>query len=118
MNEKPSYAAGVLGGYAGDALLKIQRRYFRRFPIDLPHDQEQSVEFLANVNDNAPDKEEEVVDFDNLTPVEVEAMMERIKERRKLIEFRKAVSYVHVCARGGYLLWFTSKSSVGLLINS
>jgi len=92
MNEKPTYKAGVLGGYAADALANIQRHYFRRFPVDLPHDQEPTVEFLANVNDNAPDKVEEVVDLDDLTPGEVEAAVAKMKERRKTVEFRKAVS--------------------------
>ena len=29
MNEKPTYKAGVLGGYAADALANIQCCYFR-----------------------------------------------------------------------------------------
>jgi len=91
MNEKAAYAAGVLGGYAGDALINIQRRYFRRFPVDLPHDQEPTVEFLASVNDNAPDHEESAVNFDNLTTEVLELTMARAKERRKLVDFRKAV---------------------------
>ena len=92
MNEKPAYKAGVLGGYAADALANIQHRYFRRFPIDLPHDQEPTVQFLAGVNDNAPDRVEEVVELDDLTPEEVEAAVSKMKARRKLVEYRKAVS--------------------------
>jgi len=102
MNEKPAYAAGVLGGYAADALANIQKRYFRRFPIDLPHDQEPTVEWLAGVNNNSPDTELEIIGTDKLTSVEFEEAVAQLKERRRLVECRKAVSacccaHVTVC---------------------
>jgi len=92
MNEKSAYKAGVLGGYAADALANIQRRYFRRFPIDLPHDQEPTVEWLAGVNDNAAEIELELTGTNKLTSVEFEEAVALLKERRQLVEYRKAVS--------------------------
>ena len=92
MNERPAYKSGVLGGYAADALANIQHRYFRRFPIDLPHDQEPSVEWLAGVNDNAAETELELTGTDTLTTVEFQEAVALLKERRRLVEWRKAVS--------------------------
>jgi len=91
MNEKPAYREGVVGGYAADALANIQRRYFRRFPIDLPHDQEPTVEWLAGVNDNAPDKEMQITGTDKLSSIELAEAIEELKAKRRLVEYRKAV---------------------------
>ena len=94
MNEKPAYRAGVLGGYAADALANIQCRSFRRFLIDLPHDQEPTVEWLAAVNDNSPDTEMEITGTDKLTAVEFDEAVAQLKERRRVVDYRKAVSCV------------------------
>lgn len=108
MNEKPAYTAGVQGGFAADALANIQRRYFRRFPIDLPHDQEPTVEWLAAVNDNAPDTELEITGTDKLTSVEFEEAVAQLKERRKLVKYRKAVS---TCCRAHVTSLLTSDTA-------
>ncbi|KDR70603.1 hypothetical protein GALMADRAFT_214374 [Galerina marginata CBS 339.88] len=47
----------VTSGYAKDMLMLIQRRYFKRYPLDLPHEDEPSAEHLAAINDNEPDPE-------------------------------------------------------------
>ena len=57
LSQKPAYKVGVLGGYAADALSQIQCKYFKRYPIDLPHQEEPSVEWLAAVDDDTPDVE-------------------------------------------------------------
>ena len=36
LGEKATYSEAVTGGYAADALANIQRRYFKRFPPELP----------------------------------------------------------------------------------
>ncbi|KDR74719.1 hypothetical protein GALMADRAFT_48139, partial [Galerina marginata CBS 339.88] len=59
MGEKPAYSAGVVGGYAADALAVIQRRYFKRYPVGLPHSEEPTDEHLAAVDDDSPDPEPE-----------------------------------------------------------
>ncbi|KAF8814439.1 hypothetical protein BYT27DRAFT_7060880, partial [Phlegmacium glaucopus] len=55
MSEKSTYAAGVQEGYSGDTLIGIQCCYFKRFPIDLPHDEEPSADYLSSVDNNAAD---------------------------------------------------------------
>jgi hypothetical protein len=50
-------ATAVAGGYLHDGIADIQRRYFKRFPIDYPHDQEPTPEMVASVDDDTPDSE-------------------------------------------------------------
>ena len=93
MSQREGYSATVAGGYAGDALAQIQRRYFKRYPIDLPHSIEPTPEFLASVDDDAPDPEIQEPNEDELSPDEYATAKEGLQERRKLLAFRKAVSY-------------------------
>ena len=92
IGEKPAYRAGVNGGYAADALAKIQGRYFRRYPIELSLDEEPPSEFTSAVNDEAPDVEQQQPDPDELTDVEYKAEVERLQIRSDLIATCKAVS--------------------------
>jgi len=92
LGERPSYSIAVEGGYAADALALIQRRYFKRFPIELPHSVEPSQEFLAAVDDDAPDVEIPGPDQQNMSEEEYKAAIDRLLERRNLVAYRKAVS--------------------------
>jgi hypothetical protein len=92
LSQKPAYKVGVLGGYAADALSQIQRKYFKRYPIDLPHQEEPSVEWLAAVDDDAPDVEQEEPDASTNDDEELAAAVERMAERKLLLTFRQAVS--------------------------
>ena len=67
LGERASYSAAVAGGYAVDALALIQRHYFKRYPVELPHTLEPSPEFLAAVDDDAPDDEIPVPDQDQMS---------------------------------------------------
>jgi len=92
MNERESYSRGVEGGYAADALASIQQRYFKRFPVDLPEDQEPTADFLANINEGAPDPEPEVPDPNEMEAEDYVAAMKKLEARRKLVVLKKAVS--------------------------
>jgi len=92
LGEKAAYKAGVDGGYAADALAKIQSRYFRRYPIELSLDDEPSPESLRAVDDEAPDTKQQEPDKEKLTDVEYKAEVESLLERTNLINIRKAVS--------------------------
>lgn len=102
LGERPSYSAAVAGGYAADALAMIQRRYFKRYPVDLPHNLEPSPEFLAAVDDNAPDNEISMPEQDQISEEEYRAAMDQLAERQKLVSRCRAVS----------IALFTSKASV------
>jgi hypothetical protein len=114
LSQKPAYKAGVTGGYAADALAEIQRKYFKRYPIDLPHSEEPSAEWLAGVDDDAPDIDQEELD---VTSEEYATAAEKMETRRSLLTFHKAVRSIWS------LVWFessppNSKSNAGLPTNS
>lgn len=58
--QKPAYAEAVKNNYAGDFILGLQRRYLKRYPMSLDHKAEPSAEFLAAVDDNAADEDEDL----------------------------------------------------------
>jgi len=99
ISQKPVYSAGVVGGYAADALAVIQRKYHKRFPIDLPHDEEPSEEWSAAVNDEEPYPEQAAPDIETLSEEEYACAMEAIEKRQKLVAFRQAVSNLSVFVR-------------------
>ncbi|KAF8196481.1 hypothetical protein BJ912DRAFT_846763 [Pholiota molesta] len=51
------YADAVAGNHAADTVADIQRRYFKCYPMSLLHTVEPSADFLAQVDDNAPDQD-------------------------------------------------------------
>jgi hypothetical protein len=98
MSQKLDYSAGVTGGYAADALVLIQRKYLKRFPIDLQHNEEPTEEWLASVNDDGPDPDPVPPDIESLSEEDYNAAMKELEERQKLLAFRKAVS--------DFFVWF------------
>lgn len=56
-DQQPAYNAAVEAKHAADTLADIQRRYFKRFPVTLSHNEDPTEEFIATVDDNAPDPE-------------------------------------------------------------
>jgi len=92
LGEKAAYSAGVAGGYAADALALIQRRYFKRYPVDLPHDMEPTAEFLAAVDDDAADPDIPEPDQGSMSSEEYQTAMDELAKRQKLFSYRKAVS--------------------------
>jgi len=91
-SQTAEYQAGVVGDYAADALAQIQRKYLKCFPIDLPHNEEPSPEWLAAVDDKAAGEEHEGPDLNALNEDELVAAMVKLEERQGMLRFRKAVS--------------------------
>lgn len=92
-SQKEVYKAGVLGGYAADALAEIQHKYLKRFPIDLPQHKDPMPEWLVAVDDDAADPEQLEPDILALDENEYAAAVEKLVERRVLLTFRQAVSH-------------------------
>ncbi|PPQ80261.1 hypothetical protein CVT24_006601 [Panaeolus cyanescens] len=90
LDAKAKYAADVEGGFVKDAVARIQRRYLKRYPIDLPHEQEPSPEHLAAVDDDAPDNEADPPNAELLEDDEYQAQLAVFEERARLIIYRKA----------------------------
>ncbi|PPR07590.1 hypothetical protein CVT26_002260 [Gymnopilus dilepis] len=95
MSQKPAYAEAVMGGYTADALADIQRKFFKRYPIDLPNDEEPTPEHLAAVDDDAPDPEMEEPNRERLGDAEYEKAMVMMQDRAEKIRFRKAHTKDH-----------------------
>ena len=116
LSQKDTYKAGVVGGYAADALAEIQHKYLKRYPIDRPHSEEPPAAWLATVDDKAPDEEQVEPNLDVLNDEELAAAIERLEERRILLCFRKAVRQ-HCCRHLFNLKVDVSKSNGGWHIN-
>ena len=93
-SQKPVYTAGVLGGYAADALVQIQRKYLKRFPIDLPHDDEPTEEWLASMNNKENDPDHVPPCVESLSEEDYAEAMKALESRQKLLAFRRAVSAI------------------------
>lgn len=56
-SQKELYATAVKDKHVADTVADIQRRYFKRFPLNLSHSEEPTQESLDSVDDDAPDPE-------------------------------------------------------------
>lgn len=88
------YDAAVASGTTKEFLDTVYARFARRFPINLPLDEDPSAEFLASVDDSAPEPENEV-NFDELSPEELEVETKKLLDRQVLIQKRRKVR--HIC---------------------
>jgi hypothetical protein len=62
LEQKAAYAQVVAGGFMHNCVANIQRRYFKCYPIDYPHEQEPTSKMTLGVNDDAPEPEPSVSD--------------------------------------------------------
>ena len=92
MGEKEAYSQAVDEGYAAECIAKIQRRFFKRFPIDLPDEAEPTAEELAKVDDDEIEPDFPEPERDKMSQQEYEAALDVLEERRKKLVFKKGVS--------------------------
>jgi len=92
MGEKADFAAAIEEGYTRDALAHIQRRFFKRFPLDLAEGVEPSPEHLATLDDDKPDKQVMMAERYN-------EAVKNLEDRRHLLQFRKGVSDFQLLSR-------------------
>lgn len=90
----PAYIAAVNRNVAAEFLLNLQRRYLKRYPPTLPHEEEPSAELLAQIDDDAPDTEMDLTQYST----------EKQEEIAKLLKFRKDVCLFLSKSR---LMWST-----------
>lgn len=91
--QKPVYAEAVVTDMAGDCIVEIQRKFFKRFPLDLEESVEPSEDALAAVDDDAADPEPPEPDEDVLSPEEYLEAMEKFGGRTDLLIYRRSVSF-------------------------
>lgn len=95
--QKSLYAAAALKGHTGDTIVNIQRRFFKRFPIDLPDDEEPTDEWLKAVDDNVADPEPDAPDENALSVEDFTDAMKKFKKRAERLDFRRHVSLLFRC---------------------
>ncbi|KAF9470292.1 hypothetical protein BDN70DRAFT_939839 [Pholiota conissans] len=83
------YADAVVNNNVADTIADIQRRYFKRYPITLPHDEEPSEDWLAQVDDSAPDEDFLPPNLQALDADGLNVAQAAYDEKLKLIQLRK-----------------------------
>ena len=91
--EKRAYAEAVASGYARDTLSTISRRYFKRYPVDLPHNEEPTAEHLASVDDDAICPDEPPLDPNDMPVDDYLAEKLRREKAAELVDYRQGVSF-------------------------
>lgn len=86
------YANAVVHSHTLDTIADIQRRYFKQFPPSLPKDEEPTAEWLASVDDNAPDNELLPPQRDGMNEKEYEEALQQYDKMLAAIQTRKGVS--------------------------
>ncbi|KAF8160583.1 hypothetical protein BJ912DRAFT_865516, partial [Pholiota molesta] len=85
------YANAVINNHVADTVSDIQRRYFKRYPITLAHDEEPSEDWLSQVDDNAPETDLDPPSAEGLDEEALEAAQKIYDDQIKLIKLRKEV---------------------------
>jgi len=94
------YAAAVIANTKEECIADIQRRYFKRYPIDLEHNVEPTQLFLGSVDDDEADPEVVAPDANLLSPEEFKIAMRAFDECQTLVVFRKQVSRLELVISG------------------
>jgi hypothetical protein len=117
------YATAIIESRENDFVLDVQRRYFKRFPLSLPHDIEPSKESLDTLDDNAPDPEIKEPNQKDMSGEEYKAAKNAFDHNCALLQFRKEVSChhhdhmlrLHIFAANSTLAKVTSRQETSLL---
>lgn len=91
-DQKPLYAQAVLSNNTADITVDIQRRFFKRFPLEMDEVEEPSEEFLSAVDDNASDPEPPAPNEETLSPEAYELAIHTFQVRGELVTYRRKVS--------------------------
>lgn len=92
LTQKPEYATAVVMNMTADCIADIQRRFFKRFPLEMDETDEPSEEVLTAVDDDAADAEPLVPNEDDLSTDEYAEAVQKFEARAELLIFRRKVS--------------------------
>ncbi|PPQ73933.1 hypothetical protein CVT26_006554 [Gymnopilus dilepis] len=89
--ELEKYKKAFIDGTKTDFLMDVLRRFLKRFPLNLPDDQEPTPEFLAEVDDTSPDQERVAPDATEMPEDQTRyyRLLKEFDDETKLIETRK-----------------------------
>ena len=91
MEQKELYNAAVKGNEVAACLADIQRHYFKRFPIDAPHNVDPNPAWLAAVNDDKAGPEVSPPNMDQMSHEECDEAVKAWAVRCGLLRARKDV---------------------------
>lgn len=101
------YAEAVRDGHVLDTVADIQRRYLLRWPVTLPHEEEQTQEWLDNIDDSAIEEEMAAPTVDDMSPEDAANV---ISDYDKLVANLKARKEV---VSSFFFFYLFSESSTG-----
>lgn len=105
------YVTAVVESRENDFVLDVQRRYFKRFPLSLPHDVEPSKESLDTLDDNAPDPEIKEPNQKDMSDEEYKATKNAFDHNCTLLQFRKEVrGFMITCS--DFIIFCTANSTL------
>lgn len=87
------YTDAVKDGHIADTVADIQRRYFLRWPVTLPHDQEQTQEWLDSVDDSAVEEEMVAPNVDGMSPEDAAKALENYGHLVEELKTKKEVYF-------------------------
>lgn len=88
------YAEAVKDNHIGDTLANIQRRFLKRYPVTLQDNEEPSAEWLAQVDDDAPDEELHPPKVDEMDKDAADKALAEYTNLVARVKFKKDVSTV------------------------
>ncbi|KAH9480166.1 hypothetical protein JR316_0006764 [Psilocybe cubensis] len=89
LSQKPAFQKATSEKNKAEVLADIQRRFFKRFPLEKPDTWEPTAEELDAVDDDAPDEEPEEPNKDLMSLEDYEKAVEKRKERQALLASRR-----------------------------
>lgn len=89
------YASAVADGHINDTVADIQRRYLKRYPMSLPHNQEPTKEWLDQVDDDAPDPDPLEPDYNSMDADTANALKIEREKESELLKDRKDVRFFY-----------------------
>jgi hypothetical protein len=89
--QKSLFAEAMTNNHVADTVADVQRRYFKRYPISLPHTEEPDDEWLAHVDDNGPDADLLPPDKATLDEEALKLAQDAYDTQIRLLKFRKDV---------------------------
>jgi len=92
LSQRVIYAEAISRDNRVECLMDIQRHYFKRFPIELPHNVDPDPEALKQVDDSAPDPEVVIPDETKMSAEEYASEKKKFEKHQEYLDFRKKVS--------------------------
>lgn len=86
-SQQNGYTQALSDGTRGNFIVDVVRKYFRRFPVELPHEDEPTKETLAAIDDDADEEDERLKEDEMLKSLSADEVV----KRKKVMQQRREV---------------------------